>query len=270
MLGKKVFNDTYWHYSLTPEQDNSIRQQIYIAEKLANIQAGEQYNVIKYTPNNNKFSLLNYPDFFDTAFPELAFSWRVDTVAEKVEKRNYQNSLNPPILHRKELFLPPNHPRQEEYQALTKTAEELGLFATQYDNKIPIGFKQPWYSLIHSIGYQVKEHLIIPIGNDTDFTESESDSKNTNTPEVERYRTAISRGNLSAPVQFLARYGFLNGEYSVFDYGCGKGDDCRNLLENDINAQGWDPHFAPENDKIKSDLVNIGFVLNVIEDQEER
>jgi len=48
MLGKKVFNDYYWHYSLTPEQDDSVQQQIRIAEKLANIQAGDQYNVIKF------------------------------------------------------------------------------------------------------------------------------------------------------------------------------------------------------------------------------
>jgi DNA phosphorothioation-associated putative methyltransferase len=270
MLGKKVFNDYYWHHSLTFEQETSVQEKVQLAEELANLQAGNQYNVIKYIPHTDKLSLLNYPDFFDNAFPELAFSWRVDTLAEKVERRNYQNSLNPPILHRKELFIPQSHPRQEEYKSLTKTAEDIGLFATQQINKIQIGFKQPWYSLIHSIGYQVEGHQLIPIGNENYFSESKVDYKNINIPEVERYRTAISRGNLSAPVQFLARYGFLNGEYSVFDYGCGKGDDLCNLLENDINAQGWDPHFAPDNDKVSCDLVNIGFVLNVIEDQQER
>ncbi|MFK5892106.1 MAG: DNA phosphorothioation-associated putative methyltransferase [Pseudomonadota bacterium] len=271
MLGKKVFNDTYWHHSLTFEQEISVQEKVQLAEELANLQAGKQYNIIKYTPYTDKLSLLNYPDFFDNAFPELAFSWRVDILTEKIEKRNYQNSLNPPILHRKELFLSLQHPRQAEYQALTKMAEELGIFAQQSEKKIQIGFKQPWYSLIHSIGYQVEGHQLIPIGNETDGLDKPVDLLNTNeVTDVKRHRTAISRGNLSAPVQFLARYGFLNGEYSVFDYGCGKGDDLCNLLENEIDAQGWDPHFAPDNEKKSCDLVNIGFVLNVIEEQQER
>jgi len=220
MLGKKVFNDYYWHHSLTFEQEKIVQEKIQFAEKLTNLQTGNQYNVIKYTPDSDKLSLLHYPDFFDNAFPELAFSWRVDISTEKVEKRNYQNSLNPPILHRKELFIHQEHPCQQEYQSLTKMAEELGLF----DNKIQIGFKQPWYSLINSIGYQVEEHQLIPIGNDTGDSGNNGENKGIkSTNNIERHKTAISRGNLSAPVQFLARYGFLNGEYSIFDYGCGKG-----------------------------------------------
>ncbi|MBF4438511.1 DNA phosphorothioation-associated putative methyltransferase, partial [Vibrio anguillarum] len=32
----------------------------------------------------------------------------------------------------------------------------------------------------------------------------------------------------------------------------------------------WDPVFFPDTEKVKSDIVNLGFVLNVIEDQDER
>ena len=56
----------------------------------------------------------------------------------------------------------------------------------------------------------------------------------------------------------------------MFDYGCGQGDDIRILTEAGISAAGWDPHFRSEQAKRPADLVNLGFVLNVIEDPRER
>ncbi len=71
-------------------------------------------------------------------------------------------------------------------------------------------------------------------------------------------------------MQCLARHGFLDGSLSVFDYGCGKGDDIRNLSANDITVSGWDPHYAPDQPKQAADIVNLGFVINVIENYQER
>ena len=87
---------------------------------------------------------------------------------------------------------------------------------------------------------------------------------------VQRHRTALSRYNFSAPIQALMRFGYLDGQYNVFDYGCGRGDDVRGLIENNITASGWDPYFAKNEKRIEADLVNLGFVINVIEDIEER
>ena len=71
-------------------------------------------------------------------------------------------------------------------------------------------------------------------------------------------------------MQILARHGYLDGQYSIFDYGCGKGDDLRELEAHGIDAAGWDPNFYPEADIAPAEIVNLGFVLNVIEDREER
>jgi DNA phosphorothioation-associated putative methyltransferase len=68
----------------------------------------------------------------------------------------------------------------------------------------------------------------------------------------------------------IAKSGFLSGEYSIFDYGCGRGDDLRELEAHGLDAIGWDPNFRPDTEKTPSDIVNIGFVINVIEDQDER
>ena len=90
------------------------------------------------------------------------------------------------------------------------------------------------------------------------------------TPMVARHRTAIARPQLSSPLQCAARHGFLDGTRSVFDYGCGRGHDIAILEAGGITVSGWDPHFRPDTDMAPADLVNLGYVLNVIEGHSER
>ncbi|MBO9484508.1 hypothetical protein [Salinisphaera sp. G21_0] len=54
----------------------------------------------------------------------------------------------------------------------------------------------------------------------------------------------------------------------MFDYGCGHGDDLSELQAHGITASGWDPNWRPEGEKTEGDLVNFGYVINVIEDLE--
>ena len=89
-------------------------------------------------------------------------------------------------------------------------------------------------------------------------------------PTVARHRTAISRSQLSGPMQCAARRGFLDGTRSVFDYVCGRGHDVAILEAGGITVSGWDPHFRPDVDLVRADLVNLGYVLNVIEHHRER
>jgi len=90
------------------------------------------------------------------------------------------------------------------------------------------------------------------------------------TSTIERRRTALRRSALSSPMQHLLRFGFLDGIRSLFDYGCGRGDDLRLLAEMKVPATGWDPVFRPDAERQPADIVNLGFVLNVIEDAGER
>jgi len=71
-------------------------------------------------------------------------------------------------------------------------------------------------------------------------------------------------------MQALARHNYLNGEYTVLDYGCGKGDDVRELEAHGIDVIGYDPVHRSEVKLTKKDIVNLGFVLNVIEERIER
>ena len=264
MLGKKVLNNLYWHIDLNAAQPEELQHRLAKAEALSQLTAGVDYNIVKYDLNSPMLSLLWYPDFFTDPFPALETSYRIDIDAERVEKRSYQTSINPPILHRKELFIRADDPRSEAFKALTNTAEELGLF----ENPIHIGFKQAWENLIADKGFQLIDHQFVPLGNDE--THLEQNEANANTSQISRHLTALSRSNLSAPMQCLARHGYLDGSLTVFDYGCGKGDDIRNLSANDLTVSGWDPHYAPEQPKQEADIVNIGFVINVIENYQER
>ena len=90
------------------------------------------------------------------------------------------------------------------------------------------------------------------------------------TSTIERRRTALRRSALSSPMQHLLRFGFLDGTRTLFDYGCGRGDDLSLLAQMKVPAAGWDPVFRPDVERQPADIVNLGFVLNVIEDADER
>ena len=87
---------------------------------------------------------------------------------------------------------------------------------------------------------------------------------------IQRAKTAIKRYQLSKPMRLVFENELIHEGESVFDYGCGHGDDIRFLNSNGISARGWDPFHQPKAELIESDVVNLGFVLNVIEEPQER
>lgn len=89
-------------------------------------------------------------------------------------------------------------------------------------------------------------------------------------PIIQRHKTAIRRSALSKPVQHLMDSGLLEKGSSFFDYGCGLGDDVSILQENGFDATGYDPVYFPDSEIRAADIVNLGYVLNVIEDAKER
>ena len=88
--------------------------------------------------------------------------------------------------------------------------------------------------------------------------------------EVARHRTALTRSFLSSPVQQLMTDGLLEESATFFDYGCGKGDDVRSLRNLGYQAWGWDPAHASDQPMRNAAVVNLGYVVNVIEDLRER
>lgn len=87
---------------------------------------------------------------------------------------------------------------------------------------------------------------------------------------VARHKTALTRMALSRPMATALADGLIPADTSVFDYGCGKGDDVRHLRALGFDVEGWDPTHRPTVEKRAAAVVNLGFVINVIERPVER
>ncbi|MFW7382188.1 MAG: DNA phosphorothioation-associated putative methyltransferase [Oligoflexus sp.] len=250
-IGKHLPDSIYLHKDALCRIPASLNR--FLEEVTAQLELKDpNWNVLKIHKFVFKITLLYYPSFFEDAYPTLEKSVTVDLTSGKMRELSFKSSFNPPILHRKELFVPNDHPYYLEFSEITQEGVNAGL----YEDTKNIGFKKNWEHLIQSKGYQILDGRL--------FRKSSLDT------DIHRYKTAISRSDFSAPIKCLGKHGYLDGRYTVFDYGCGRGDDLRELKAFGIKAEGWDPHFNPDSDIRSADIVNLGFVINVIEEKKER
>ena len=264
-LGKRILDDLYVHtdYLCRISENPSYRPLVQSALAAMTKEDLMLCNVAKINLHQNRLSFLQYINFEQDPFPTLNGSWVFDPSKQEFSIRSYSTSLNPPILHRKELLVGHDHPLREQWQRITNSAEALGLFSSGR----PIGFRLNWLRLIAEKGLRIVDDQLLPLGNEVklfdigDFQESTG---------IHRHLTALSRSSLSAPMQLMISNGLITQQIEVFDYGCGRGDDIRGLTEIGLKCQGWDPHFANENPIVPADIINLGFVVNVIEDPAER
>src|SRR5688500_10842201 len=87
---------------------------------------------------------------------------------------------------------------------------------------------------------------------------------------IARHLSAIRRSSLSRPIRLALEDGLIDPTTEVLDYGCGYGDDVCALKGRGIICSGWDPAHHPDKEPLAADVVNLGYVVNVIEDQMER
>ena len=263
-IGKRIGGFLYVHMSALSALSADDQKKVHAASQIAGLSPENDFNVVKLGLNGStRVGLLEYSDFENDPFPALRIACSVDLETKTATRRQFTHSANPPILHRKELLITDRHPGFGEYRALTEALEKAGLYAESRT----IGHKRQWVERLEQAGFAVNGHQLKRVNqkaaSDPPFEEA------ANGP-VHRHKTAITRYSLSAPMQSLAKYGFLDGSRTVFDYGCGKGGDVQILRENGIDASGWDPHYRVEAPRKEASIVNLGFVLNVIEDPSER
>jgi hypothetical protein len=245
--GKRIRGALYLHASALDIADQATRARIEYADLLA---GRRPWNVAKL--QREAVSLLLYETFEDVAFPALLVAVRVNLTSGRVVHTDYRDRANPPILHRKETLLPPDDPRRPAFAALTRMAEEHGLFAEPHR----IGTRKTWLERVAAANLFVEGAKLM--------------HRDAAAVDVARHRTAIVRRDLSQPVQILLSHRIVTKADTILDYGCGQGDDVAALTTNGFQADGWDPHFAPDGPRRQADVVNLGFVLNVIEDRHER
>lgn len=258
--GKLLPEAIYLHKEALEKTDPALAKFVSALSSALKI-APDEWNLVKLSRDHFRLSLLHYPDFFTEAYPCLHRSVTVDLAKLQHRVVDYTEQENPPILHRKEQMIPPDHPQFADFCLITQEGEAAGLYAQPRR----IGFKQSWERLITLHGYVLVDGRLFRRAM-LDLPPVDIDDL----PSIDRHKTALVRYELSAPMKTLAKNGYLDGNFSLFDYGCGRGDDLRELEAHGIDALGWDPNFRPENDKARSQLVNLGYVINVIEDPDER
>lgn len=219
--------------------------------------------LIKFFLDQFKVSFLSYPEFFSNPHPALNESITLDLTTGKKRNINYRHNENPPILHRKETMISLERPQYASWLQLTKQLEQKGCYAEPRK----IGFKKYWQLVLSARGLSYQGHDLIV---SEDALKRQTPLPNNNETSIERHKTAMSRTDFSRPVQFLLKHKLLTPEQTFFDYGCGLGDDIRALQHNGYKAYGWDPVHAPDGEKKEAAVVNLGFVLNVIDDPYER
>ncbi|MGR5222347.1 DNA phosphorothioation-associated putative methyltransferase [Vibrio parahaemolyticus] len=256
-IGKQLPDAVYIHKDAINAIPDQLQRFIPAVAQAVNL-PDKQWNLIKLFKNEFRLSLLSYPEFYNDSYPALEQSLNVDLSKLTHKVTCYRDSENPPILHRKETMVLPENDYYQHFVSLTQEGEQAGL----YENSRIIGFRRSWLNLINKKGYELVDGRLFRASAILDNCEVEIG--------IDRHKTAIVRHELSGPMKSLAKQGYLEGNYSIFDYGCGRGDDLRELEAHGLDVLGWDPVYCPDSDKVNSDVVNLGFVLNVIEDQDER
>jgi len=256
-IGKCLPNAFYIHHSALPFLDVSLRRQ---ERSVRTLLKGElPFTLIKFHFDQPKISYLYYPDFDQEPHPLLRTSTVVDWQTGTVETRDYSDAPNPPLLHRKETFLSPGYPGYACFAHLTQQQVAMGLL----DNSREIGTLLNWEQRLCDRTLEIHNHaLACPLPS--------THHSSPTTPKIQRHKAAIARATASKPVRLAVEAGLFPPETTYFDYGCGHGADIEYIQRLGLTSAGWDPYYRPDADHVSADVVNLGYVINVIEDTAER
>ena len=117
----------------------------------------EEANLVKLHTSEPMISYLSYPAFETDPHPGLAHSLTVHLQTFRVRERDYRNSRNPPILHRKETFITPDHPHHAKFARLTRLEEAKGLF----EDTSRIGTRDGWNQQLRDRGVTLRGYRVV-------------------------------------------------------------------------------------------------------------
>ena len=264
-VGKRLPTAVYIHVEALESLDGDLKD--FIEQLCARTGTQEDgHNVVKLFTTEFRLSLLNYPGFLETPHPALSSSTTIELASGETRFFDYSKRDNPPILHRKETLLAVADPRSLAFRELTLMEESHGL----YDTATSIGFKRNWEALLSERGLGYDGHTLVESQLEDAERVADTQSGTGEGPVIHRHRTALTRYSLSKPMRLAVEHGVLTKERTFFDYGCGRGDDLSGLANLGHTVAGWDPIFRPDAERTSASVVNLGYVLNVIEDPAER
>lgn len=155
-VGKRMPEALYLHHSAVGLLPKELRAY----EELARAFVGgtESANIVKLHLDRPCVSYLSYPDFDSDPHPALKRTLVVDMQTFRVWSQDFEHMKNPPILHRKEHFVPEGYPQRERFHRLTEQEERFDL----YDGSTgSIGNRDQWDNRLRVAGVRISGHRVL-------------------------------------------------------------------------------------------------------------
>jgi DNA phosphorothioation-associated putative methyltransferase len=151
-VGKLLPDDLYIHKSALGALEPLLP--VYEGCSRAYLGEVEGANLIIIHRRSGKLSYLVYPDFDTDPHPALLRCVRLSLRTRELHCYDYAGSANPPVLHRKETFLQPEHSLYAKFARLTRQEEQHGLL----DNPAGIGTRAGWERRLQDAGFALRGH----------------------------------------------------------------------------------------------------------------
>jgi DNA phosphorothioation-associated putative methyltransferase len=154
-IGKLLPNALYVHRSAV----ESLQPLLRVYEGCARAYLGEieDATLVKLHRFSGKVSYLAYPDFEMDPHPPLIRSVKLSLRSRELDCWDYADSDNPPVLHRKETFIQPDHPLHSKFARLTSQEERHGLL----DDTSTIGTRVGWQTRLAEKGFVIRGHRLV-------------------------------------------------------------------------------------------------------------
>lgn len=150
-VGKKLPDALYVHVTAVDTLPKLLYRQL---KRAVDIAGEVEYDLVKLN-RNGLVSLLSYPDFMDDPHPALSRAVTVNPETGNVRDQDYSQRQSPPILHRKEQFLDPSHPRVSDFKKLTDQEKKHGLLG-----RPDIGTRGKWEGLLSEKGLMIEDNQV--------------------------------------------------------------------------------------------------------------
>jgi DNA phosphorothioation-associated putative methyltransferase len=154
-VGKRTREAFYVHDSALGDLAPILR----VLEGCARVLIGtvEGATLVKFRGDRPVVTYLSYPEFDTEPHPALRFVYTVNLESLRVDYRDYGGHRNPPILHRKELFVSAEYPHREMFARLTRQELRHGLYR-QPDR---IGTRKGWVEMLANRGLGLRGHRVV-------------------------------------------------------------------------------------------------------------
>ena len=153
-VGKLLPDALYVHHTAVEHLPPVLRVYEGCARQLAG--AVEGLTLVKLFRRRARVSYLVYEDFDRVAHPALHTAVVADLQRLDLHFRDYTRSSNPPVLHRKELFVADDYPTRRRFARLTAREDRLGLLRAPST----IGTRNGWLAVLSNSGVSIHGHRI--------------------------------------------------------------------------------------------------------------